>query len=64
MSVEHKYKKYILFLWHNCECYGGIDDIADSFHSEQEAIQHAQKLNKPFNALVVDRDSWEPVWRR
>lgn len=49
-------KKYIVFSWYSYEACGGMNDIADSFDTIEEARNEA---NDYTNSHIVNRDTWE-----
>lgn len=57
-----RYKKFILFQWESFYPGGGLGDITDSFDTLAEAQDAAKKSRSDFNE-VIDRDTWEEVWR-
>ncbi len=63
------YKKYILFEFDYYEPLGGVNDIACSFDTVNEAIEYIflAKKNKKYASdvyEVVDRDTWQKVAER
>lgn len=58
-----KYKKYILFQYHQYYPGGGLGDITDSFDTLEEARTKAVEKYYDYNE-IVDRDTWEVVWER
>lgn len=57
-----KFKKYILFQYAQYYPQGGLCDITESFDSIEGAKTYAHE--NPDNwSEVVDRDTWEIVWK-
>ena len=58
----HKYKKYIVFAWHDFEEDGGVNNIKESFDTKKECQEYIKKSDSVFyDEQVVDRDTWEDV---
>jgi hypothetical protein len=60
-----KYKKYIVFAWDDYEAQGGLDDIKDSFDTQQEAESFIAEDNAIYNDdhyRIIDRDTWEVIF--
>ncbi len=58
-------RRYVLFAWEPYEAHGGLHDMIGSFDSLKEAQDfyvdpHGGSLDRE----VVDRDTWEVVWRK
>ena len=56
-------KKYILFAFNSYDARGGMYDIADSYETLECAIWDAQNEDQHDSHQIVDRDTWEVVWK-
>lgn len=63
-SAGSQYKKYILFQYDALYPSGGLGDISDSFDSLDEAQEYVRVGRHYDYGEVVDRDTWEVVWRK
>jgi hypothetical protein len=53
-------KKFVLFAFHNYYPAGGMDDLKDSYETEEEARAAAEDDGAD-DFQIVDRDSWALV---